>query len=340
MRRASWWVLGVLAVVVGFLAFRLRPGGASRGAGPPGATASAGPAARPVPVQVATAEQDVQAAINAASTLLPRTLPSPPTYSKSNPADTPILTLAITSTTLPLDQVDDAADSILAQKIAHASGVGLVTINGGQKPAIRVQADPQALAGAGLTIEDVRQALLAANVNLPKGNLDGPRQDYALGVLYESLIHPITILSTLPSAVVGALLALLAVGTEFGIIALIGVILLIGIVKKNAIMMSDFAIEAERGEGLTAREAIHRACLLRFRPILMTTMAALLAGLPLALGTGTGAELRRPLGITVVGGLLVSQVLTLYTTPVVYLALDRLGARRRRATPALQERPA
>jgi hydrophobe/amphiphile efflux-1 (HAE1) family protein len=150
-----------------------------------------------------------------------------------------------------------------------------------------------------------------------------------LGVLYESYVHPVTILSTLPSAGVGALLALMLFKSEFSIIALIGVILLIGIVKKNAIMMIDFALEVERDEGLSAREAIHRACLLRFRPIMMTTMAAILGGLPLALGSGAGAEMRRPLGITIVGGLLLSQLLTLFTTPVVYIALDRFSRRRR-----------
>jgi len=148
-----------------------------------------------------------------------------------------------------------------------------------------------------------------------------------LGVLYESYIHPITILSTLPSAGVGAILALLVTGNDLGVVAIIGIILLIGIVKKNAIMMIDFALEAERVEHKAPEEAIFQACLLRFRPIMMTTMAALLGGLPLALGTGTGSELRHPLGITIVGGLLVSQALTLYTTPVVYLWFDRLAQR-------------
>ena len=149
-----------------------------------------------------------------------------------------------------------------------------------------------------------------------------------LGVLYESYVHPVTILSTLPSAGVGALLALLVCKTEFSIIALIGIILLIGIVKKNAILMIDFAIEAERDEGLETKQAVHRACLLRFRPILMTTLAAMLGGLPLALGHGVGSELRRPLGIAIVGGLLLSQLLTLFTTPVVYLEMDKLTRRK------------
>ena len=154
-----------------------------------------------------------------------------------------------------------------------------------------------------------------------------------LGVLYESYIHPVTILSTLPSAGVGALLALILARTDLGIIGIIGIILLIGIVKKNAIMMIDFALDAERNEGKAPREAIYQACLLRFRPILMTTMAALLGALPLMIGTGVGSELRFPLGITMVGGLIVSQILTLFTTPVIYLAFDRLSRRARGEAP-------
>jgi multidrug efflux pump len=154
-----------------------------------------------------------------------------------------------------------------------------------------------------------------------------------LGILYENLVHPLTILSTLPSAGFGALLILHATGSEFSLIALIGIILLIGIVKKNGIMMVDFALDAERNRGLSSEEAIRQACLDRFRPILMTTLAAMLGALPLILSSGPGSELRQPLGLTIVGGLAVSQLLTVYTTPVIYLYLDKLRWRRRRNSP-------
>jgi multidrug efflux pump len=160
-----------------------------------------------------------------------------------------------------------------------------------------------------------------------------------LGVLYESLAHPLTIISTLPSAGLGALLALMVSGTELTVIAFIGIILLIGIVKKNGIMMVDFALDGERRRGLPPERAIHEACLERFRPILMTTLAAMLGALPLVIASGPGSELRRPLGITIIGGLLVSQVLTLYTTPVIYLLLDRLHRRLGGARPSFIRRP-
>ena len=158
-------------------------------------------------------------------------------------------------------------------------------------------------------------------------------------MLYESLIHPLTIISTLPSAGVGALVALVLFKTDLDIIGMIGIILLIGIVKKNAIMMIDFALAAERNEGMNSRDAIYQACLLRFRPIMMTTMCALLGGMPMALGWGAGAELRKPLGIAIVGGLVVSQMLTLFTTPVIYLYLDRLRKRFSRETADYRHRP-
>jgi multidrug efflux pump subunit AcrB len=161
-----------------------------------------------------------------------------------------------------------------------------------------------------------------------------------LGILYESYIHPITILSTLPSAGVGAILAIMLTRNDLNIIAVIGIILLIGIVKKNAILMIDFAIQAEREQNKSPEEAIYQSCLLRFRPIMMTTMAAMLGGLPLALGRGTGAELRRPLGIAIVGGLIVSQALTLYTTPVIYLYLDRFQLRVAKWRAAHKRKPA
>ncbi len=159
-----------------------------------------------------------------------------------------------------------------------------------------------------------------------------------LGILYESLVHPLTIISSLPPATVGAMIALMLFKTDLNIISIIGIVLLIGIVKKNAIMMIDFALQAERREGKSPADSIFEACMLRFRPILMTTMAALFGALPLALGTGTGSELRRPLGITIVGGLIMSQLLTLYTTPVVYLTFDRLRLRMQGKQHEVQQR--
>jgi len=236
---------------------------------------------------------------------------------------------------VPLDAFAHFAPAVAALSITHQGLFPAVTLSFNLQPGVALGDAVDAIESAAnrIGLPPGVQTVFAGTAQVYQDSLNSEPLLIAaalaavylvLGMLYESYVHPVTILSTLPSAGVGALLALLLMHTDLSLIAMIGIILLIGIVKKNAILMIDFALAAERTQGKSSRDSIYEACMLRFRPILMTTMAALLGALPLALGTGTGSELRRPLGITIIGGLIVSQVLTLFTTPVVYLYFDRM----------------
>jgi len=304
-------------------------------------TPSASTGTNPVAANIAaiassSSESTTAAAINAGTlTGMPSGVTSLPFAVESSGTATPATTVTTSGAMVPLSAIAHWDEKRTSLTVNHQGQYPAVTLTFNLAPNValgdavtalqRAQAEIGMPSTVHATFQGTAQAFQESLKNEPYLILAAIVAVYiVLGILYESLIHPLTILSTLPPAGVGAILALLITGTELSIMALIGILLLIGIVKKNAIMMIDFALQAERDEGLPPVEAIYQACLLRFRPIMMTTLAAMFGGLPLAIGMGVGSELRQPLGITIVGGLLVSQLLTLFTTPVVYLFFDKL----------------